>query len=114
MMAVQAAIIFALTSRPAEAERWAGAVDRWQYGDPARPDDPATEAMAALLRAGLCRGGVEQMRADAAARRFAGAGGVQPSSAVLMKASAALYQGIARFLCGDLEGGDAYLEDAVS
>ena len=116
MMAVQAAIIFALTSRPAEAERWAGAVDRWQYGDPARPDDPATEAMAALLRAGLCRRGVEQMRADAdeAALGFAAAGGVQPSSAILMKSSAALYQGIARFLCGDLAGGDAYLQDAVS
>ena len=64
-MAVQAAMIFALTSRPAEAERWADAVDRWQYDDPARPDDPATEAMAALMRAGLCRRGVEQMRADA-------------------------------------------------
>jgi len=114
--AVQAAIIFALTSRPAEAERWADAVDRWQYGDPARPDAPATEAMAAIMRAGLCRRGAGQMRADAdeAARRFAADGGVHPSSAVLMKSSAALYQGIARFLCGDLDGGDAYLQDAVS
>ena len=109
-MAVQAAMIFALTSRPAEAERWADAVDRWQYDDPARPDDPATEAMAALMRAGLCRRGVEQMRADAdeASGRFAAEGGVRPSSAVLMKSSAALYQGIARFLGGDLDGGDAY------
>ena len=31
-----------------------------------------------------------------------------------MKSSAALYQGIARFLGGDLDGGDAYLRDAVS
>ena len=116
MMAVQAAMIFALTSRPAEAERWADAVDRWQYGDPARPGDPATEAMAVLLRAALCRRGAEQMRADAdeAARRFGAEGGVQPSSTVLMKSSAALFQGIARFLCGDLDGGDAYLQDAVS
>jgi LuxR family maltose regulon positive regulatory protein len=116
MMAVQAAMIFSLTSRPAEAERWADAVDRWQYGDPARPRDPATEAMAVLLRAALCRRGAEQMRADAdeAARRLGAEGGVQPSSAVLMKSSAALFQGIARFLCGDLDGGDAYWQDAVS
>jgi LuxR family maltose regulon positive regulatory protein len=31
-----------------------------------------------------------------------------------MKSSAALFQGIARFLCGDLDGGDAYWQDAVS
>jgi LuxR family maltose regulon positive regulatory protein len=116
MMAVQAAMIFSLTSRPAEAERWADAVDRWQYGDRARPSDPATEAMAVLLRAALCRRGAEQMRADAdeAAHRFGAEGGVQPSSAVLMKSSAALFQGIARFLCGDLDDADAYWQDAVS
>ena len=62
-----------MTGRPAEAERWADVVDRWQSGDAARPDDPAAEAWAALLRACLCRHGVEQMRADAdeAVRRCA-------------------------------------------
>src|ERR1035438_10189676 len=60
MAAVLAALLSALTGRPAGAERWADAIDRWQYGDQGRPGDPATEAWAAVLRAWLCRRGVEQ------------------------------------------------------
>jgi LuxR family transcriptional regulator, maltose regulon positive regulatory protein len=108
MAAVLASLFYALTGRPAEAERWADAVDRWQYGDPARPDDPSAEAWAALLRAILGRRGAEQMRADAdeAVRRFAAGSFVTPAPALL--------QGIARILGGDLDGGDLSLEDAVS
>src|SRR5215469_16035746 len=62
---VWAAAIAAILGRPAEAERWADAVDRWQYGVAARPADPLAEAWAAVLRALLCRHGVQQMRADA-------------------------------------------------
>ena len=103
MVAVRASILAAEMGRPAEAERWADVVDRWQYGDAARPDDPAAEAWAAVVRAILCRRGVEQMRADAdeAARKFAAAGIVTPV--------AALCQGVARVLSGDLDGGDAFL-----
>jgi LuxR family maltose regulon positive regulatory protein len=106
--AALAALLAALTGHPVDADRWADAVDDWQYGDSARPADPGTEAWAALLRAVLCRRGVEQMRADAdeAIRRFADQGIVDPGPALL--------QGIARFLSGDLDGGDASLEDAVS
>jgi len=108
MAAVLASLLSALTGRPVEAERWADAVDRWQYGDPARPGDPSTEAWAAVLRAFLCRRGAERMRADAdeAVRRFAAQSFVTPGPAVL--------QGIARVLCGDLDGGDASLEDGIS
>ena len=108
MVAVLASLFSALTGRPVEAERWADAVDRWQYGDPVRPDDPSAEAWAALLRAILCRRGTEQMRADAdkAVRRFAAGSFVTPTPALM--------QGIARILCGDLDGGDESLEDAVS
>jgi LuxR family maltose regulon positive regulatory protein len=108
MAAVLAALFCALTGRPVEAERWADAVDRWQYGDPARPGDPSTEAWAAVMRTFLCRGGAGQMRADAdeAVRRFAAQSFVTPAPAFL--------QGIARILCGDLDGGDASLEDGVS
>ena len=90
MVAVLAALLSAVTGRPAEAERWADAVDRWQYGDAARPDDPPVEAWAALVRALLCRHGVEQMRADAdeAVRRFAAESFVTPTPALL--------QGVAR------------------
>ena len=108
MTAVLASLFSAPMGRPVETERWADAVDRWQYGDPARPDDPSAEAWAALMRALLCRRGAEQMRADAdeAVRRFAAESFVTPTPV--------LQQGIARILCGDLDGGDACLEDAVS
>ena len=108
MVAVLASLFSALTGRPVDAERWADAVDRWQYGDPARPDDPSVEAWAALLRAIMCRRGTKQMRADAdeAVRRFAAESFVTPAPALL--------QGISRILCGDLDGGDLSLEDAVS
>jgi LuxR family transcriptional regulator, maltose regulon positive regulatory protein len=88
--------------------RWADAVDRWQYQDGARPDDPHAEAWAAALRALLCRHGIEQMRADAddAVRGFAAAGIVAPVGGLL--------QGLARVLGGDLEGGDASFQDAIA
>jgi len=106
--AVMAALLSALTGRPADAEQWADAVDRWQYGDPARPAEPGTEAWAGLLRAVMCRHGAEQMRTDAdeAARRFADQSIVDPGPTLL--------QGIARVLSGDLDSGDAFLEDAAS
>jgi LuxR family transcriptional regulator, maltose regulon positive regulatory protein len=106
LIAVWASIIAGQTGRSAEAERWADVVDRWQYGNAARPGDPIAEAWAALLRAIMCRHGVVQMRADAdeAAWRFAAANILAPIIP--------LVQGIARVLCGDPESGDAYFEDA--
>jgi LuxR family maltose regulon positive regulatory protein len=108
LLAIEAAFAAAYAGRPAEAERWADMVDRWQHADAARPDDPYAEAWALTLRAHLCRQGVEQMRADAdeAARRFAGAGTVVPFAVLL--------RGIARVLSGDLDGGDACLEEVIS
>jgi LuxR family maltose regulon positive regulatory protein len=108
MAAVLASFFSALMDRPADAERWADAVDRWQYGDPARPDDPTAEAWAIMVRAVLCRRGVERMRADAdeAVRRFTAESFLTPTPALM--------QGIARVLCGDRDGGDASLEDAVT
>ena len=108
MAAVLAALFCALTGRPVEAERWADVVDRWQYGDPARPGDPSAEAWAAVMRTFLCRRGAGQMRADAdeAVRKFAAESFVTPAPLFL--------QGIARVLCGDLDGGDQSLEDGVS
>jgi len=107
MAAVLASLLSALTARPVDAEHWADVVDRWQYGDAARPDDPAAEAWAALLRAILCRRGAGQMRADAAeaVRRFAAVGGADPAPLLL--------HGIALVLSGDLDGGDASFQDAV-
>jgi LuxR family maltose regulon positive regulatory protein len=108
MVAVLAAFLSALVARPVDAERWADAVDRWQYGNPERPGDPTAEAWAAMVRAVLCRHGAERMRADAdeAVARFATEGFEIPTHK--------LVQGIARVLSGDLDGGDASLADAAS
>jgi len=108
LVAAQAAFLAQDTGRPAEAERWADAVDRWLCQHAARRADPAVAALAAVLRAGLCRHGVEQMRADAdeAARRFAARGTVAPIANFM--------QGIVRILDADLDGADAYFECVVS
>jgi LuxR family transcriptional regulator, maltose regulon positive regulatory protein len=107
ILAAHGGILAALTGRPVDAERCAGMADRWQ-GNHSGPDDPDGLAWATLLRAILCRGGAEQMRADAdeAVRRFA----VQNIAAP----AAALAQGIARVLSGDLDGADAAFEEATS
>ena len=108
MAAVWAAILAARTGRAVEAERWADAVEGGPHGTEAEPDSPSTAAWAAVLRALLCRRGVEQMHADAdeAARRLAAAGIVAPV--------AALTQGIAQALCGDPDGADASFDNVVS
>jgi LuxR family transcriptional regulator, maltose regulon positive regulatory protein len=107
MVAVSAAIVAAETGRPAEAERWADTVDSWQYDDSLRPDDLVTGAWAAVLRAVMCRRGVEQMGTDAdeAVRRFAAANAMMPV--------AMLCQALARILSDDRNGSDALLEDAA-
>jgi LuxR family transcriptional regulator, maltose regulon positive regulatory protein len=107
IVAVGAAIISAVTGRPAEADRWADAVDRWQE-DAAQQDDSSAGAWAVALQAVLCRCGARQMRADAdeAARRFAAMGAMLPVIPLL--------QGLARVLSGDPDSGDAYFDDAVS
>jgi LuxR family transcriptional regulator, maltose regulon positive regulatory protein len=108
LAAVYAAVLAATIGRPAEAERWAEAVDRWQDQDAAAPGDPYTEASVAMLRAILCRHGVERMRADAgeAARKFAVTGTVVPVTGLL--------QGIGQILSGDLDGGEAFLAEAIA
>src|SRR5947208_508690 len=63
MLPVLASLMAIVTGRPADADHWADVVDRRQRGD-GHPDDPAAAAWAYLLRADLCRHGVEQMRAD--------------------------------------------------
>ena len=108
LVAVWAAFIAVNMGRAPMAERWADVIDRWQYQDAARADDSVAEGWAAAVRATLCRRGVQQMRADAdeAAQKLAAAGIPAPV--------AQLCQGVARLLSGDPDGGDVYLEEAVS
>jgi LuxR family maltose regulon positive regulatory protein len=106
--AMNAAFLAETTGLPAEAERWADAVERWQRQDPSPPHDAYTAANAAILWAILCRRGAEQMRADAdeAARQFAAANIPVPVAPLL--------QGTARVLCGDLDEADAFFLEAES
>jgi LuxR family transcriptional regulator, maltose regulon positive regulatory protein len=108
MTAVWASLLAAQTGRPADAERWADVVDRWEYRDGNPADDPAAWAWAGALRAALCRQGVKRMRADAdeAARRFAAAGIVAPL--------AGLCQGVALVLSDDPHRADAVLEETIT
>jgi LuxR family maltose regulon positive regulatory protein len=89
MLAALAGTVSALAGRAAEAERWADAADRRQHGDEVRPDDVFAEVWAAVLRALLCRRGVEQMRADAdeAVRKCVAAGIAAPPVAAVCKES---------------------------
>ena len=105
--AAYAAIIALATGRAADAERMAYAVDRWRSQDVARAGGHVIEALAAALRALLCRHGAGQMHADAdeAARQFAAAGIVRPMTGLL--------QGIAHILSGDLDSADVVLDEAV-
>jgi LuxR family transcriptional regulator, maltose regulon positive regulatory protein len=93
MAATFACLLAATVGRPAEAEQWADVADRLLGHNAARPSDPQTEAMAAASRALLCRGGVDQMRADAdlAARKFAEAGVVRPISGAMQGLACVLW-----------------------
>jgi LuxR family transcriptional regulator, maltose regulon positive regulatory protein len=94
--------------RPAEAERWADVVDRWQSRHADQPGDLFTEATAAANRAISCRHGVQQMRADAdeAARKYAAAGIVMPVTGAV--------RGVARVLSGDLDDADAVFAETIA
>jgi LuxR family maltose regulon positive regulatory protein len=107
MATVLATLSAAVTGQSAEAERRADMADRRQDENPGQAADPAA-AWATLVRAIMCRRGAEQMRADADRARsmFAEQEIVAPEPA--------LYQGIARILGGDLDGGDESLEDAIA
>ena len=107
-VAVLAAMISALTGMPGEAERWAGVAERGA-AVASLPDGSASiEPWLALLRALLCRGGVEQMRADAdlAARTMA-AGSFWRTAAIVYLAEAYL-------MAGDPDRADVLFQDAVS
>jgi LuxR family transcriptional regulator, maltose regulon positive regulatory protein len=100
-VAVLGAWIGALTGRPTAAERWADTARR------APAAHAAPEGQLALLRAALCRGGVEQMGTDAElALVLAPAGSA-------WQAAAHLLLGISHLLAGRPEQADRHLADAA-
>jgi LuxR family transcriptional regulator, maltose regulon positive regulatory protein len=105
-VAVQGAWLHALVGQPAEAERWVDAAERSSFAG-ALPDGSTTESWVALLRALLCRDGVERMRADAQAA----VAGLSPGSP--WRATALLLEGIAYLLDGQADRADPILAHTV-
>jgi LuxR family transcriptional regulator, maltose regulon positive regulatory protein len=112
-VAVIGAWVQALVGQPAGALRWADAAER-------RPEPPAgargtqtpadgstMDSHQAMLRALLCRDGVNRMRADAQAAQA----GLSPASR--WQATPLLLEGIASLLAGDADRADPVLADAV-
>jgi LuxR family maltose regulon positive regulatory protein len=106
--AVLAAMISALTGKPAEAERWAEAAER-AAAVASLPDGSASiEPWLALMRALVCRDGAEQMRADAEL-----AAGTMAAGS-FWRNSATLYLGMAHLMAGDTGRADVLFEDAAA
>jgi LuxR family maltose regulon positive regulatory protein len=105
-VAVQGAWLEALVGQSATAERWAAAAERAE-ADGAFAGDGTMASYLALLRALLCRDGVERMRADAEAA-VAGLASDSP-----WRATARLLEGIAWLLAGDSDRADPILDRAV-
>jgi LuxR family maltose regulon positive regulatory protein len=112
-VAVLGAWAQALVGRPAAAERWADAAEHpipapdSQPGARMPPDGSTMESYLAMLRALLCRDGIDRMRADAQAARA----GLSPTSQ--LRTTLMLLQGLANILAGEADRGDAILADAV-
>ena len=107
-IAVLAALFSALAGQPAQAERWADVAGR-AAPVTSLPDGSASiEPWLALVRALLCRGGVEQMRADAelAATTMA------PGS--FWRITSIMYLAVAHLMAGDLDRADVLFEDMVA
>jgi LuxR family maltose regulon positive regulatory protein len=105
-VAVQGAWVQALVGQPADAERWADAAEHSSFAG-TFPDGSTTESWVALLRALLCRDGVERMRADAQAA----VAGLDPGSS--WRATAILLQGIGYLLDDQADRADPILAHAA-
>jgi LuxR family maltose regulon positive regulatory protein len=108
VVAVLAAMLFAVAGQPGQAERWAEVAERGAAGASLPDGSASMEPWLALLRALLCRGGVEQMRADAelAARTMA--------AGSFWRTAAILYLGTAHLMAGDPDQADALFENAAA
>jgi LuxR family transcriptional regulator, maltose regulon positive regulatory protein len=108
VVAVLAAMVPAMTGNPADAERRAVAAERGATVA-GRPDGSSpVEPRLALLRALLCRDGVDQMRTDAElAAKTTTAGS-------FWRASSLLFLGMAHLMAGDPDQADVIFEDQVA
>jgi LuxR family maltose regulon positive regulatory protein len=106
LIAMQGAFLQVLAGQPDDIERWAAAAERGLAARTLARARP-TEPWMALLRALLCRDGVDQMRADAEAA----AAGLAPGSP--WWATALLLEGVADVLAGETDRADPTLAHAA-
>jgi LuxR family maltose regulon positive regulatory protein len=97
----------AFVGRPATVEHWADAAERGSFEGPLPDGTVSIEGWLALLRAVMCRHGVEQMRTDAEI-----ALALVPKAS-LLRAPAQLLLGISHLLAGDPGLADDILAAAV-
>jgi len=107
-VAALSAMTPAMIGKPADAERRAGVAERGATVASRSDGNSSIEPSLALLRALLCRDGVEQMRADAelAAKTM--------TAGSFWRASSLLFLGVAHLMAGDPEQADAVFEDQVA
>src|SRR5215218_187878 len=106
-IALLGAWVNALAGRPAAAERWTEAAERRASEDPPADGILPVDGSLALLKAALCRRGVQEMRTDAADALSLAPTGSPP------QATAQLLLGIAHLLAGDLSSADHSLANAA-
>ena len=107
-IAALAVMFYALTGKPVHADRWADVAERAAAVTSLPDGSRSIEPWLALLRAVLCRDGVEQMRADAelAATTMA------PGS--FLRTASLTYLAEAHLMAGDQDRADVLFEDAVA
>jgi LuxR family transcriptional regulator, maltose regulon positive regulatory protein len=106
LIALQGAFLQVLAGEPDDIERWAAAAER-ALAARTLAQSGAMEPWTALLRALLCRDGVDRMRADAEAA----VAGLAPGSP--WSATALLLKGVAHVLAGEAHRADPILADAA-
>ncbi len=106
-VAVLGSRIHAMRGRSAEAERWLEAAERGMKSEPLASGASTVRAWIAVLRAVMCRDGVDQMRLDAESALSE----LERNSE--WRTSALLMQGSAYSLLGDDERADEILAEAV-
>ena len=106
LIALQGAFLQALAGPPEDIERWADAAERGLAASTLARSS-TLEPWMALLRALLCRNGVDQMRADAQTA----VAGLAPGSP--WSATALLLEGVADVLAGQADRADPILAHAA-
>jgi LuxR family maltose regulon positive regulatory protein len=107
-VAVLAAMIAALTGKPADAERWARAAEQGAVVASLPDRSLSLEPWLALLRALLCRDGVAQMQADAELATATMAAGS------FWRTAATVYLGMAHLMAEDSDQADVLFAAAIA